>query len=1024
MLKLLQIRNLNGFSGNLLSVFLLGATFFLVHSSRAHFPPPDGAFQDRQESVLLEVADQFNPDRNRPFENRVQHGWESVYFLAALEVNRRGLGSGTTVDQSEDWLRSMTETMIDKLEDSGSDTWNSQGSLPFSPTFKYAPLAYGYVLNQYGDELPGDLRENIRYILEDSPLRESPSNTLVNGRIMVLAGQILAGEALGYDSSLWQLGYDRLQAVYDNTMSQGGIEMNSPVYTNYQYPALAVLMKLDHEKARNQARIMLDNQLMVAGHLYLEGGGVGVPRARHRAGAYGGSQTLPQQFQLFFGEPASYDGDRRHSLAAAISDYQPPEIVESFFGDKPDSGYEFWTYTPNPLGGRMPNTIYQLGPDNVQVSPWHAVMAPAGNAKMALAYGHRGFSHHISMGLTVRDANGDFQMFYHHNPMVSGDTYDNGNQILGQPSSDPDDWTHEGYDYERLLWGRTLLSIWDPTLDDKSDNVVRNIQDTRARIPNLANFGGEMIQHEGWYVGRMGETYVAYFPLGEIDLAEPRSGGDWFYIRLNGRSGCIMEMATTDEFDSVRDYAEDLDSRHRTFVNHRGFYVEFDALDPEGGKLKRLRLEYSPERRFIDGKEFSIADYDQGYINSPWIDWSADNRVKTLERSGYPSVVYNIPDAEVLDEGRDDPRALILIGTTTNPGSLGGVRGFLEEHRYNVVVSSEWANRTIGSDEAAEIEEAYDLVIVSSEAPPRQYSSAGWQDLSVPILSLSASMLTQSTWGWGAGATEDAQSDSFDVESPEHFLLESVAVSESDLVVYRNGEASVRGLDETHGNGEVILTQDGRAVFGFWREGEIDDNPAPRIFLNFGYEALLDADNADQQRDFDASNIDALTGDGKRLLLNSADHLARDFSGEDPLSSYEAWKHDNFSETEREDMEISGPLADPGGRGVVNFLRYALVLGRDPVDGQSAGVILGETTVNEIRNERRYLTLTYNRLKNASDVVYTLRGSFDLVNWQSIDDPEVIESTEADGYETITVRDEVAFDENRKRFLCIEVRKN
>jgi hypothetical protein len=35
--------------------------------------------------------------------------------------------------------------------------------------------------------------------------------------------------------------------------------------------------------------------------------------------------------------------------------------------------------------------------------------------------------------------------------------------MLGQPGSNPDSWTHEGYDYERLLWGRTLLSIWDPT---------------------------------------------------------------------------------------------------------------------------------------------------------------------------------------------------------------------------------------------------------------------------------------------------------------------------------------------------------------------------------------------------------------------------------------------------------------------------------------------------------------------------------------------------------------------------------
>lgn len=632
-------------------VFAFCILSLLASPFYADEPTREQAFHDRQSEVLKAIAENHEGRSDFAERDRVQFGFHAAYLLAALEVNRRGLGPGTTIAEAEEQLRTMTETGIRKLgtpEDPGA--WSR---MSLSPALKHAAVCLGFIFHQWHDEIPGDIRENIRFLLEESTWRDDASVWFVNGRISVMAGRLLAGERLGYDSDLWKTARREFQTMYENTMSHGGLEMNCP-YTIYHYGPPLLLNKLEDEKTRTQTRIIIDNQLMVAGHLYLTGGGVGTPRARDRSGAYGANRGLLPHYHLFFGEPDGAGPSSRPHLIGAAGDYQPPEIVESFFTDKGDDGYEFWTYTPSPLGYRMPGAACEMGPDNASVSPWHAVMAPSGNAVMAASYGHRGFTHNISMGVWVRDAEGNFQRYYHHHPMVEADTTDIGGRMLGSPGSSPDGWRHEGYDFQRFLWERTLLSIWNPTLEHKDGNVVRTYQETRARIPNLANFGGEMIQHEGWYVGRMDETHIAYFPFGEIEIAEERGDGDWFYIQLNEHSGCIIELATTDEFDSVNDYAEELAARHLEFntgdpedpENHP-YHVEFDARASDTGDLTRLRLDYYPEKRYLAGEEISLREYDPGFIDSPWIDWDAERQIKTVSREGFPTLIYDIPAAAV-----------------------------------------------------------------------------------------------------------------------------------------------------------------------------------------------------------------------------------------------------------------------------------------------------------------------------------------------------------------------------------------
>ena len=118
------------------------------------------------------------------------------------------------------------------------------------------------------------------------------------------------------------------------------------------------------------------------------------------------------------------------------------------------------------------------------------------------------------------------------------------------------------------------------------------------------------------------------------------------YLRLDGKSGCIIEFAFTDQFSSLDDYAADLESRHLEF-DRDSLHAEFDALRPGSTDTVRLRLEYRPERRFIDGEEHTMRDLDRGFIDSPWVEWDEEDQRKLLRRDGFESILYDVPNATI-----------------------------------------------------------------------------------------------------------------------------------------------------------------------------------------------------------------------------------------------------------------------------------------------------------------------------------------------------------------------------------------
>ena len=97
-----------------------------------------------------------------------------------------------------------------------------------------------------------------------------------------------------------------------------------------------------------------------------------------------------------------------------------------------------------------------------------------------------------------------------------------------------------------------------------------------------------------------------------------------------------------------------------------------------------------------------------------------------------------------------------------------------------------------------------------------------------------------------------------------------------------------------------------------------------------------------------------------------------------PATPYSTWQNNHFTAAQLADPAVSGDLADPNGDGIVNLLEYALNL--DPLTANRAGLpVAAPATLNGTTN----LTLTYTRVKAATDLAYVVEVSADLVTWNS-----------------------------------------
>jgi len=129
-------------------------------------------------------------------------------------------------------------------------------------------------------------------------------------------------------------------------------------------------------------------------------------------------------------------------------------------------------------------------------------------------------------------------------------------------------------------------------------------------------------------------------------------------------------------------------------------------------------------------------------------------------------------------------------------------------------------------------------------------------------------------------------------------------------------------------------------------------------------------------------------------------------------ADYAAWRAANFAGAELGNDAVSGPDADPDATGLTNLARYAFALAaRGPVANP---VTVDTATVAGAQ----YLTLTFPRRTDASDLTYALESSPDLVDWTAVPD-----RTYPAGAGAVTAKDSVpaGAPATPRRFLRLRV---
>ena len=127
-------------------------------------------------------------------------------------------------------------------------------------------------------------------------------------------------------------------------------------------------------------------------------------------------------------------------------------------------------------------------------------------------------------------------------------------------------------------------------------------------------------------------------------------------------------------------------------------------------------------------------------------------------------------------------------------------------------------------------------------------------------------------------------------------------------------------------------------------------------------------------------------------------------------STFSFWQSQKFSSAELSNPTISGADADPDGDGLPNLLEYAMGLEPKTADANLPNIVI----------QNGFALSTFTRLKSATDVILTLEGSTDLLNWNSTFS-EPITITDNGPITTVVVQDSLSA--NAARFYRLKARQ-
>ncbi len=140
-----------------------------------------------------------------------------------------------------------------------------------------------------------------------------------------------------------------------------------------------------------------------------------------------------------------------------------------------------------------------------------------------------------------------------------------------------------------------------------------------------------------------------------------------------------------------------------------------------------------------------------------------------------------------------------------------------------------------------------------------------------------------------------------------------------------------------------------------------------------------------------------------------------------PITTYNDWQQNSFDADQLADPTISGDTADPLDDGLCNLLRYAF--GLDP----SVNAADQQPQLNiQLVGSLPYLTLSYRRRSDSTDLNYVVEVSGDLANndWAAGGVPLDSPIDNGDATETVTYRDDFPFGFSQQRFMRLRVSRS
>ena len=232
----------------------------------------------------------------------------------------------------------------------------------------------------------------------------------------------------------------------------------------------------------------------------------------------------------------------------------------------------------------------------------------------------------------------------------------------------------------------------------------------------------------------------------------------------------------------------------------------------------------------------------------------------------------------------------------------------LESNGHDVTQLFITSNTLAFPDDIDRMNEA-DLVIVCRKIGSGEYNTQDWNDLSSPLLLMSAYLSRANRWGWfDADTLVDATPDAIIAEIPEHPLFEGIALEDGQSGPWHT--AVDRGTSMTNNpvinDGTLIATtDDGLVVAAEWPAGAVATGL--RLFLAVG------------SREVDGGAIATagkynLTDAGARALLNavaifSEPSAVLDADGDGVIDELDAFPNDP-NETLDTDDDAVGNNAD------------------------------------------------------------------------------------------------------------------